>query len=242
MDNKKKLLNTWESKRNFFNACQLKFMACIFMLISHISQTAYIDILGYPNLHKPMMLIGRISFPIFCFFIVQGIILTRDVRKYLLRLFIFALISEIPFDLAFYGKINPYSQNVFLTLFLGALLIYTLTYIEKIGVNRLLKVVISFSSLLFFMLISKLLFSDYSYKGIFAMFLLYLGRNKKSYTALALFIGFYFEAYLYKVVYGSIGFILLYNGKRGKMNKWFFYAFYPVHLLLIYFFMNYVTI
>ncbi len=93
-----------------------------------------------------------------------------------------------------------------------------------------------------FCFLAQMMFTDYSYKGIIAISLLYLSFSNKYLTALVLFLSFYFEAYvtgysLYIpfIVYLSIPLILLYNGKRGKYSKFGFYLFYPGHLMLIYF-------
>lgn len=239
MNNKDRLLTTWSSSGSLLNSSYLKILACIFMLISHIGQTDLIYLIGYPDYAYPFMIIGRIAFPIFCFFIVQGIILTSNAGKYLLRLFIFALVSELPFDLAFSGRINIYSQNVFFTLFLGGSCIYFLTLIENSSYKKFLKFILCVLVLSTFMFLAKLLKTDYSYKGIFAIFLLYIGRNSRLLTSLSILIGFYFEAHLYGVVYFSIVLILLYNGKKGTMNKWIFYLFYPGHLMILYILMNY---
>lgn len=130
------------------------------MLISHIAQTGYIFVLGYEKTYYPMMILGRISFPIFCFFIAQGLVLTSNAKKYLLRLLLFALVSEIPFDLAFYGRINPLAQNVFFTLFLGAGLIYSLIRIEERALDRTAEVFSYILLLILFMSISILLRTD----------------------------------------------------------------------------------
>ena len=75
--------------------------------------------------------IGRISFPIFCFLLTEGFFHTKDVRKYMLRLGIFAVVSEIPYDLAFRGTVLEFEhQNVFFTLFMGVVMMYAL---EKSG-------------------------------------------------------------------------------------------------------------
>lgn len=93
------------------------------------------------------------------------------------------------------------------------------------------------------MALGNILKTDYSYKGVLAIVLIYLTRNRKISTAIALFVGFFFElevwGYVIEMTYGfvylSIPLLMLYNGKKGKESKWLFYIFYPAHLLLIYF-------
>lgn len=91
---------------------QLKLLAMIAMTLDHIG------CIFFPRL--PLLrMIGRLAMPILCFFIGEGLRHTRNPQKYLLRLVGFALISELPFDLAFYGRVNWASQNVYFTLALG---------------------------------------------------------------------------------------------------------------------------
>ena len=78
-----------------------------------------------------MRMIGRVAFPIFCFLLIQGFLHTHDVKKYAARLFAFALISELPFDLAFKGKIDFSYQNVFFTLFIGLMTMIAFRWIEE---------------------------------------------------------------------------------------------------------------
>ena len=97
---------------------QLKWIAIITMLIDHVGA------IFFPG-NLVFRYVGRIAFPIFCFQLVEGFFHTRNIEKYMLRLGIFAIISEIPYDLAFRGNILDFEhQNVFFTLFLGILMLY----------------------------------------------------------------------------------------------------------------------
>ncbi len=99
------------------NSFHLKMIAIITMLIDH---TAAVLIPSNTVLWLVMRCIGRLAFPIFVFLLVEGFYHTRDVKKYLLRMGAFALLSEIPFDLAFYGKVLEFThQNIFLPYSLG---------------------------------------------------------------------------------------------------------------------------
>lgn len=239
----KKFLETWQSDRFFFTSRHLKIIACLTMFLSHLAQSYLLYILGYIRIADLSMLIGRVAMPIYCFMVAQGMVLTKDKKSYLKRLFIFALVSEIPYDLAFRNTIfEYYNQNVIFTLFLGALLIYIWQVIENKSYKVYIKISLMLIIAILFCFLAQMMFTDYSYKGIIAISLLYLSFSNKYLTALVLFLSFYFEAYvtgysLYIpfIVYLSIPLILLYNGKRGKYSKYGFYLFYPGHLMLIYF-------
>lgn len=239
----KKFLETWQSDRFFFTSGHLKIIACLTMFLSHLAQSYLLYILGYIRIADLSMLIGRVAMPIYCFMVAQGMVLTKDKKSYLKRLFIFALVSEIPYDLAFRNTIfEYYNQNVIFTLFLGALLIYIWQVIEDKSFKVYIKISLMLIIAILFCFLAQMMFTDYSYKGIIAISLLYLSFSNKYLTALVLFLSFYFEAYvtgysLYIpfIVYLSIPLILLYNGKRGKYSKYGFYLFYPGHLMLIYF-------
>ena len=99
----------------------LKLIAIVSMLIDHVAAAVIVRVLYAGHwteqlyqIYRVMRSVGRIAFPIFCFFLVEGFEHTRDRKKYALRLFLFALISEIPFDLAFSAEILEVQyQNVF---------------------------------------------------------------------------------------------------------------------------------
>lgn len=171
-----------------------------------------------------MRQIGRIAFPIYCFLLVEGFLHTRDIKKYALRLGIFSLISELPFDLAFYGKLEFVHQNVYFTLFIGVLVMAALKKLEGRKMIQLLAIFLG-------MFAAELLSTDYASRGILLIVILYLLRDHKAAKCIAGAVSFSWE------VTSVISFLLipLYNGKRGKQMKYFFYAFYPVHLLLLFF-------
>ena len=138
------------STRCSFSGTALKTIACITMLVDHIGAscieagilTPGLDIgtlsrdtlSAYPLYRLDMVLrfTGRLAFPLFCFLLVEGFVHTRDVKKYVRRLFLFALISEVPFDLAFFRTpFDPSAQNVYWTLALGVLAMAGLKHFEK---------------------------------------------------------------------------------------------------------------
>ena len=94
------------------NTFILKLIALVSMIIDHYGAIFHEDIMAY-------RMIGRIAFPIYSFLLVEGYFHTSDFKRYAKRLFIFALVSEVFFDFAFYGKIYLGHQNIFFTLFLG---------------------------------------------------------------------------------------------------------------------------
>ena len=190
-----------------------------------------------------MRAIGRISFPIFCFLLIEGFMHTHDVKKYALNLGIFALVSEIPFDLAFAGK--PFYldyQNVFFTLFIGLVMMIFLQKIDskaqkdagawqranwKVSVGKLLVIVAACA-------VATLLKTDYSAMGILTIVLMYNMRKNKMYcigigcAVLTLLSLNEITCFLAMIP------VHFYNGKRGLNLKYPFYAFYPVHLLVLF--------
>ena len=210
---------------------------------------------------------GRLAFPIFCFLIVQGFLHTKDdpkrIGKYLLRLGLFALISEIPFDKCFHHVTLEYqSQNVFITLFLGLLALY--------GLEKLDEHYLGFVPPIIALFLSYWMKSDYSYLGIFMIFGFYAieiccdDDKKKAMALFAIITVFicgelikgkanYQEVYdtfcekrwFYLGTYFAIIPLMMYNGERGFKNKWLklaFYAYYPAHLLVLnHFYVPYET-
>ena len=216
----------------------LKLIALITMIIDHIGAAvlemgviegyntgmlniSYESALFWWNVDSVLRAIGRISFPIYCFLIAEGYTHTRDPRKYALRLGAFALISEIPFDLAFYHSWwSMEHQNVFFTLLLGLLAIMTVDYYERRMNSRWVGLAAAFC----FIMLGDVLHTDYGAFGVFFIVVLYAFRTVIG----CLLIAWETTAPLAFVP------IQMYNGERGRLRlKYFFYAIYPVHLLIL---------
>lgn len=188
---------------------------------------------------------GRIAFPIFCFLLVEGFQRTRDVKKYALRLGLFALISEVPFDLAFRSQVLEFrQQNVFFTLFLGLLVMIAFDRIRRSDLHVIVKVVLDAAALAGGILAADMLQTDYHGFGVLCIVMLYLFRENRRWQAAAGIVTILAGSYLmmgglnamFSEMAAVIGFlpIYFYNGRRGLRMKYVFYLFYPVHLLILY--------
>jgi len=208
----------------------LKLIAVSTMLIDHV---------GAVLLQREIVLryIGRISFPIFCFLLVEGYLYSKNVKKYLLRLGIFAVISEIPFDLAFRDQMFYWeSQNVFLTLFIGLLALYIFDLCRNKG--DFVFLFLGYASVALCAFAAEYLGTDYGFFGVMSIFAFYLFRQEAvlRLVSIALINGLMASIQLYAV--GAFVPITLYNGKKGYNSdilKLAFYAFYPVHLMILFY-------
>ena len=206
----------------------LKWIAVISMLIDHTAEVlmnhnAALTEPIWAQIYVLMRGIGRIAFPIYAFLLVEGFLHTRDVKKYLTRMFLFAVVSEIPFDLAvFHTPFYWGYQNVFFTLFLGLLALAGIRWGTGLWKQAL--------ALIMCVGAAQLINCDYGAFGVFFIVLLYMTRyDKKTQTVLG-------ALSLVRELPGILAFIpiRLYNGTRGRCgNKYFFYAFYPAHLLIL---------
>ena len=173
--------------RNGISGMTLKIIALLLMFIDHAALIFFAGTIWY----LPGRILGRISFPIFCFLIVEGYCHTRSVRRYAGRLFLFALISEIPFDYAFFGRLVYMGyQNVFFTLFLGLLALacydvaagWGIRGDEKwmeLSLNR--KVIYSAAAkgmIILILLAAWFFHTDYNAFGVVLILVLYIGRNR----------------------------------------------------------------
>lgn len=214
----------------------LKIIGVITMLFDHVGD-AIIGKFSFCNL------IGRIAFPIFAFQAVQGYIYTKDFKKHMLKLFIFACISQIPFMLflsTFTEEIL--TLNIFFTLFLGLLALFVY--------DKCKNKVLGFLFVILTSIIAYFIHVDYGTFGILLMFCFYFFKDKKGSMAITTivlcFLRFvpdiiatpvlwfiYIQCAIFTAL--SLIFILFYNKNEGPKAKYFFYIFYPLHLLILYF-------
>ena len=118
------------------NTFTLKMIAIVSMLIDHVGYIFFPEVMLF-------RIIGRISFPIFAYVLAEGVYYTKDITKYMLRLGTFALLSEIPYDLAIMGSVLEFShQNVFFTLFFGVLMFWVYKKIDRQGFNAGILVIV----------------------------------------------------------------------------------------------------
>ncbi|MCI8708931.1 MAG: hypothetical protein HFG99_11175 [Dorea sp.] len=200
---------------------QLKCIAILTMFIDHMGAVFFPGELMFRY-------IGRIAFPIFAFLLVEGYFHTRDVRRYMLRLGLFAVISEIPYDLAFRETILEFEhQNVFFTLFIGVAMMYALEKSPQWQAKA--------AEVLLAMWAASLLCSDYRYKGILLIAVYYFLRGRKR-EEFVLGAGWNFLWNWEIQGYGALASvpIAMYSGQRGRSMKYFFYLFYPLHLAVFY--------
>ena len=220
----------------------LKVIAVVTMLIDHIAATLMTRMyltgglsFGFYNVIMGMRIVGRVAFPIYCFLLVEGFIRTRDVRKYLLRMVAFALISEIPYDLALTGKvINFHYQNVMFTMTIGLISLYCLKIIGEKALDKwklllLQSVVITLAAAL-----ATLCQTDYGWSGILCICAIYLFQASNARKMLMGNAALILASALEAAALVTVPLIAAYNGERGWKIKYFFYAFYPVHFLILY--------
>ena len=223
-------------KAKVLSGSVLKTIALVCMLIDHtayfmpklFSKVLFTNSTGAKTVYWLMRRIGRLAFPIYCFLLVEGFLHTKDRKKYALRLLVFAVISEIPWNLGHAHRLFFFSsQNVFFTLFLGLCGMWVHEYFRE---DRLKQVI----ALIALLAVSLFLNADYGMSGFGFIMMMYALRNEKLLQAA---VGCCF---LSSTWFAGLAFIPinLYNGERGfiksKLLQYAYYAIYPVHLFILY--------
>ena len=243
---------------------QLKWIAIITMLIDHIGASLLEwynvflpagdtkKLLG--NLDTVIRGVGRLAFPLFIFLMVEGFFYTRSRSKYLLRMSLFAAISEFPFDLAFYLRWSDFGkniwwrtrhQNVFFTLAIGFLAIWVMESLRPKkwewgrflpAAENLLRMAVCAGAAWGGCRLADYLHTDYSWKGVLAIVLAYLIRlwGRLDLEIFGILAALLFSSGLELTAIADYWLIRHYNGQKGiTVNRWFFYLFYPCHLLIL---------
>ena len=215
------------------SAFTLKIIASFLMLIDHTGLLLFPDTILF-------RIIGRLAFPIYAFFIVEGFHHTTNIRKYIGRLISLAVISEIPYNLLINGSVfYPSSQSIFCTLTISLLMLTFFKYIkelfdkDKTSYSKVLSVILQIVVIILSCCMAKILHVDYGPTGILLILIIELFRNnlKLQYLFSLLLFCLYSPIEVYAI--GAFILLRFYNGKKGPSCKSFFYLFYPTHLLAL---------
>lgn len=231
--------------RKGISGSTVKIIAVAAMLIDHIAAVVLIRQIrvdyygsvasGLYGCYTVMRLIGRLGFPLFCFLLVEGFQKTKSVAKYAFRLGLFALISEIPFDMALKNTPLEFGyQNVYFTLFLGLLALWAFDYLARSGLPRAVGLILSVLALALCMGVANLMQTDYGAMGVLTIAAMYVFRKEKLLSMLAGCVVLTIMDLSELTAFFALIPIALYNGSRGLKMKYFFYGFYPAHLALLY--------
>jgi hypothetical protein len=220
------------------NTFQIKIFAMIFMVVDHVGAVLFPQIFF-------LRLIGRLSFPLFAWLAANGSVHTTNIKRYLVRLFGFAVISQVPFYF-FHRLIDPttWATNIFFTLGIGV------GVIAVLKTNR--RATVQILAICGGALLAQLLHTDYGAFGvlfIIVCYLYYRSMPKMAVTLVALICCSYIIPSVLQIVQthavenplklfepiglASFAFVAYYNGQQGKKMKYSFYMFYPLHLILL---------
>ncbi|ONI44901.1 hypothetical protein AN640_05140 [Candidatus Epulonipiscium fishelsonii] len=230
----------------------LKLTAVLFMTIDHLAAGLFSVGLLEENLYIILRILGRLAMPIFAYQIAYGFIKTSNYQKYLTRLTIMTIVAQIPFYLLMYNwridieelfNLDMYYGlfsywNIGLT-FVSALIILKLTTLEK----NILNYTLSFLAILIIIVFSDV--SDYGLYGILTVIIFYVSIkysfdfNKMFMLYLILNLCFN-QLTIQTFSVFSVLLIKYIPHTRFKNDRWLFYIFYPVHMLIIYFITQFV--
>ncbi len=238
-----------EERKFELTSASLHILAMVFMLCDHLWGTIV------PG-NDWLTCIGRISFPIFAFLLTEGYFHTRNRKKYAGRLFLFAVLSEIPFNLAMGSSLfYPVHQNV-LWSFLIAFALMTMNEKAKASGKLWLRILAGTGSVLLGYLLGLLTMVDFYHAGILTVLVFYFFRKRVWWSFLGQLVCLWYinmellGGYMYEITLFGETFELvrqglallalipigLYRGRQGYHSRWFqytCYAFYPAHLLIL---------
>lgn len=227
----------------------LHLLAMAFMLCDHIWATLVAG-------QNWLTCVGRLAFPIFAFLLVEGFFNTRDLRRYVLRLLLLALLSEIPFDLMYAGApFFPFHQNVIWTFLIALFCMWVIERVKRRG-NLWLTLLAAAGMSLVGWLVGTIAMVDYYGAGVLTVLVFYLFRGGLWWQRLGqaagmvwincgLLAGLVLQIHVLglTVEFPQQGFALLalipiwlYRGRQGYHSRGVqmsCYLFYPVHILVL---------
>ena len=249
--------NVTGSGKMDLSAAALHILAMAFMLMDHLWATLL-------PAQEWLTCVGRIAFPIFAFMAVEGYFHTHNLKKYLLRMLIFAVISEVPFDLMYGGTwFYPVHQNVIWTLMMGLAGIHLMETVRK-KKSTFVYILVSAIVVILGGLLGTLSMVDYYGIGVLTVFIFYFFRGRKWWCLLGQMLALYWVnvellgGLMYPIRLFGMEFelcqqglallallpIWLYRGRQGYHSKpfqYFCYAFYPIHMLVIVLVLNFIN-
>ena len=218
------------SKKFGISAAVLKWIAVVTMIIDHFAVAVYPQFASYEySVYYIMRKIGRLAFPIYCFLLVEGFFHTKNVKKYFRNCFLFAILSEIPFNMAIFGQVfYSRGQNVYFTLCIGLATLIILDRRKRYPKSKymLLQIFI----IVLAASIGQIFDVDYHWKGVLFIVMFYYVRNMQEW--IRNLVGICAFAYEGTAPLAFLP-IHFYNGTRGRQMKYLFYAIYPIHLLIL---------
>lgn len=234
----------------------LHFFAMFFMLLDHMWVTVV------PGNQQWMTCVGRLAFPIFAFLTVEGFFHTKNLKRYMGRMLVFALLSELPFNLMLSGSLlYPFHQNVLWCFLLGLCLMAGNEKAKSSG-KLWIQLLVGVGTFFLGSLLGMITFVDYGAAGVQMVLLFYFFRGRNWWNYLVQLAGMiYINREIGGLIYEfdlfgidisfpqqcfavfALVFIWLYRGKQGPHNKalqLIYYAFYPVHLLVLWMVMRFI--
>ena len=246
------------ASKNFeLTAAVLHIIAMTLMLMDHLWATLL-------PAREWLTCAGRVAFPIFAFMAVEGYFHTRSFKKYILRMLLFAVLSEIPFDLMYGGTwFYPVHQNVLWTFLLSLLGVWLMEQVRKKG-KTWMYLLVCVLVVLAGLVLGTLCMVDYYGVGVLTVFVFYFLHGRKWWCFLGQLAALYWlnvellGGLMYPVQLFGMEFelcqqglallalipIWLYRGRQGYHSKPFqyaCYAFYPVHMLILVLILQYLT-
>lgn len=226
------------------NANHLKLIAIIAMTVDHVADLLFPGFPDHP-IAVALHIIGRLTAPIMWFFVCEGFHYTKNLSRYLLRMFVFAVVSHFAYCFAFGINMIPFSDGVFnqtsvmWPLFWAVVSLWILnsaTMVKEWQKHLLLIVIllITFPADWSCIAVMAIVFM-YSYRGDLRKQIVYM----MVWVLLYATVSFFFVNKIYAVVQLGVIFVYpflrQYNGQKGTANwmKWFFYLYYPAHLIII---------